>query len=50
MINLNPDDRFATLINTFFVDPSRADELVELLHEAADTMNQLTASYRPICT
>ena len=42
MINLNPDDRFATLINTFFVDPDRAGELVELLHEAADTMSQLT--------
>lgn len=41
MTTLNPDDRYLTLINTFEVAPENADQLVEVLHEAAATMRKL---------
>lgn len=41
MTTLDPTDTYATLINTFQVEPENADELVELLHEAASTMRKL---------
>ena len=41
MTTLNPKDAYATLINTFQVDPEKADDLVAVLHEASATMRKL---------
>lgn len=36
MVTLNPDDGYVTLINTFTVDPSRSDELLQELIAATE--------------
>ena len=36
MTTLNPNDGYLTLINTFTVDPSKADELLKVLSEATE--------------
>ena len=41
MTILDPNDGYATLINTFQVKPENADRLVAILHEAAATMRRL---------
>ena len=41
MISLDPKDGYATLINTFEVEPENADKLVEVLHEATATIRKL---------
>lgn len=41
MTTLDPTDGYATLINTFEVDPENADRLVELLHAATVTIRKL---------
>ena len=41
MTTLDPQNAYATLINTFEVDPSKADKLIEVLHEASNTMRKL---------
>ena len=41
MTMLDPKAGYATLINTFRVDPGKADELVAVLHEALATMRTL---------
>ena len=41
MTRLDPKDDYATLINTFEVDPDEADRLVAVLHRASDTMRTL---------
>jgi quinol monooxygenase YgiN len=41
MVNLNPTDGYAVLINTFQVAPERAEELLAILHEAAATMRTM---------
>ena len=41
MTTLDPQDSYATLINTFVVKPEQADELVKILHEAATVMRRL---------
>ncbi len=41
MTTLDPTDNYATLINTFQIQPERADKLVEILHKAAAVMRQL---------
>ena len=41
MIKLDPNDGYATLINSFEVEPDRADALVQVLKEATDTMRRM---------
>lgn len=38
MTNLDPDAGYFVLINTFTVDPARAEELLELLSRATETV------------
>lgn len=38
MVKLDPNDGYATLINTFEVEPEHADALIKVLEEATDTM------------
>jgi quinol monooxygenase YgiN len=40
MITLNPDDHYYTLINTFTVEPERAEELLKALSDA--TVRQMS--------
>ncbi len=41
MTTLDPKDGHAVLINTFQVKPERAEELLDILHQAAGTMREL---------
>ena len=41
MTTLDPKDGYATLINTFEVDPENADKMVELLQEATATIGNM---------
>lgn len=41
MVRLDPNDGYATLINTFQVVPERTEALLKVLHEAAETMSRL---------
>lgn len=41
MTTLDPKDTFLTLINTFEVDPEKAEGLITILHEASATMRNL---------
>lgn len=36
MTTLDPDDGYVTLINTFTVDPAKADELLKVLSDATE--------------
>ena len=40
MITLDPKDGYATLINTFEVEPENAERLLEVLHEATATIRK----------
>ena len=41
MTTLNPSDNYATLINTFEVDPDNADKLLDVLHKASEPISKL---------
>lgn len=42
MVTLDPNDGYATLINSFEVQPENADALIEVLTEATETMRGMT--------
>lgn len=42
MVKLDPNAGYATLINTFEVEPERADALIKSLAEATETMRGMT--------
>ena len=41
MTKLDPGDGYATLINTFVVDPEKSERLLAVLHEASATMRKM---------
>lgn len=41
MVTLDPEDGYATLINTFEVEPEHVDALVRVLKDATETMRQM---------
>lgn len=41
MITLDPNDGYATLINTFEVEPEQADVLIQILEDATKTMRRM---------
>ena len=41
MTTLDPSNDYVTLINTFHVQPERADRLAELLHHASEVMSNV---------